>query len=303
MATATPLRTDVDLSMVEIVDKIVQGSRPAIRRALLDAFANAREIFRQSVASVGFAAAVDDPRVWAMFAQTVATLYALDGPLFDLMVAGALKTAGSVGFAWTVDDPLFKAAAESYLRQESSVLVTQVGESTRNALRQVLTIEKSLPKVARSLMELPGLGLDAQQMKRFRGWIADQVATAESDNWSARRFQQVVDREFKRQLRIRANRIAITEGRNAGAASQDLALRRAFESGDIPTESALEWVARMVVACPVCHALDGARRAVHGGLFVSQPIASGKYAGMRVSFSRPTAHPGCLCGMRLVLPS
>lgn len=274
-----------------------------MRRAILEAFAEARVAFRLALAGSTIAEAADDPKVWEVLSAALAKLYAVDGPLFAAMIAAGLRTAGLVGFNWADDEIGFVGRATAFLDREGARLVTAVTAETREAVRRVLSIAKNLDALRRELVAIPALGLDQVQARAFAKRVSELIAAGDSAGWSEKRLRQAIDREFRRRLRYRANRIAITEARTAANAAQEYAVDAAVDRGELPAGLELEWITRVVRACPICKALDGQRRPVRNGLFTSRVIEAGRYKGQRLTIQRPTVHPYCYCGIRLVPPA
>lgn len=294
---------NVDADLIPIVDRLAARASPALQRALLEAIGDARAELRKLLASTVVSAAIEDDRVWEALARGLAAVYAIDGPLFRELLKAAAQTAGLLGFTWGDVAPEFLRRAERWASDAGAQLVTNVSRETRDTLRASIRIEGNLTRATRAIMQIPALGLDRIQMRAFQKEIADLVATAEEKGWTAARFQREVDRRYRKRLRYRAKRIAITEAREAGNRSQIEAIRLAKNGGLLPAHVWVEWVARVLGACPICEALDGALRdpSAPGALFVSRPISRGSWKGRRIGYSHPTAHPFCYCGLRTVI--
>jgi hypothetical protein len=297
---------NVPAPFMAALDKALATTSPPVRRALLAALHNLRVDFVALARQVGPAGATEAAELWLSLTQQLGKLYDSQSALMRTMVVTGEAAAAVLAVDWSLLERGFTAAAQSWLTEHGARLVTAVGWETRKAVKALVqarfTGPKALQVAARELVELPGLGLDRVQTMAFIRQAEAIRVEAAALGWSRSQVRFALEKRWQRMMYHRARRIAITEASNAANAAVDFTVREAAGRGLYPADQwELEWVARVIGSCPRCAALDGARRPLTGGYFVSRPVGGkGKGAGGIISAERPTIHPHCYCGMRTV---
>jgi hypothetical protein len=182
---------------------------------------------------------------------------------------------------------LLNPAAAGYLETRTAALVTEIGASTREAIRETvaqLYLEGgSAQRLARRVKPLIGLRSDQLRavLRRSEALAASGVSAAAQD--------RAIAAYGRKLLRQRATLIARTETIFAQAAGQDIAFREGIERGLVLAGSVRVWIADPGErTCPICEALDGAEAPI-GGTFESS----------EGNFDLPPAHPACRCAVVL----
>ncbi len=147
--------------------------------------------------------------------------------------------------------------ARAWLQSRTAELVTQVSDSTREALRAAVEAGYdrwgNYQRVAEELLTTD-MGLDSgrqRRLERYRANLADQGLDAETIAERAARFAA--------ELRVeRALLIASYESVRAGNAGQLFSWRSAQDHGLVPAGARREWIAALDErTCPDCVAMDG----------------------------------------------
>lgn len=296
---------DVPAPMVAALDRIARQASPKVAREIRAAIAKARIQWRALRAELSPQEIADLGAFWDSLRTDMLAVYGVDGAIHRALVSGAKSAATAQRFRYAFVETRVKEGALAWLESTGTQRITRILATTRAAIRaeieRSITGPKSLRSLADAIVKLPGLGLDARQLRAFERLIPGYVARVQAGELSTSQMNFALEKIYGRKLRYRARRIAVTEARNAVNAGQDMALRAAVAEGQLDGERyELEWLARVINACPICIALDGTRRPLEGGVFRSRPIESGTYAGQELEFERPGAHPNCACATRTV---
>lgn len=297
---------DVPAPLVAALDRITKQASPKLAREIRAALRGARTQWQALRAELSPQEIADLATFWDALRTDMLAAYGVDGTIHRALVAGAKSAAKAQGFRYSFVETRVREGSLAWLESTGTQRITRVTSATRSAIRAeiatALNGPKSLRHLANAIVKLPGLGLDGPQLRAFERLIPGYVARVQAGELTTSQFNFALEKIYGKKLRFRARRIAVTEARNAVNAGQDMALRAAVAEGKLSQEQyELEWLTRVINACPVCIALDGTRRPLDGGVFRSRPIASGKFAGQELEFERPGSHPFCACGVRTVV--
>lgn len=309
---AEPLR-EVPAAVLDIIDNAVAAGVPAARRIILEAF---QELI-EGIGAAQIAEAIDIGAAGPIYATTE-PWEAFEAKLFELFDAeGPIAAAGAVATAETVQvlpvDPAgidFDAvsdAAVAWLDRRGARLVTAVSDNTRSAINLLVQDAYSGPasveQAARRILKAKGFGINRPQARSFERFVADLLdPSGAGSGLTAKKIQQLIDKEHRRLLKVRANTIAATETANAGNAAQGRLWAQSVLDGVLdPQIYVMEWVTRVVDVCPRCQALDGTTAELDNGIFRSRPVVGGgKWNGRIIEVSSPTVHPYCYCTRRVI---
>jgi SPP1 gp7 family putative phage head morphogenesis protein len=266
----------------------VEGALVATRAAL-DADSLAGALARRD--PVRAAAAVP----WDQVGEAVLTTAAL--AIEQPLVAGtARQTAVGAGVpvatarvAFGEVDPALGWVA----RTLTADLVSEVGEETRQALRETLARVLTDPTRGRLTPDdlLPLIGLtrrDALAVERLRAaTLADGLEAGQPLAIATRRADRAAREASARYLRARATVIARTETIRAQSLARHVTWDRLQREGWLPLDVEVEWAtAEDARVCELCDPLDG-----------QQVPLGGKFPG---GYPHPPRHPSCRCTTVLV---
>lgn len=147
---------------------------------------------------------------------------------------------------------------------------------------------RSPAQIARSLVD--SIGLDARRAEEWERWLAKLADN--SPDLTEKQLQALIDKEYRKRLRARADVIARTEIANASGEAQELIWRRAVKEGQLNPDAYVRVWRRLARQkfCKICSPLDHQRARLIRGYFVG---ADGK------RYTRTPGHPNCLCGVAL----
>lgn len=266
----------------------------ALDAAAMEAAPEVRALFREAIAAIiketdfaQWSAALEFGDVefavrsvpWHRVQEILGAVFGKDGPLLRALAEGVRIGAEMLpGLPVTFDDLAPRATA--YLEHVGAERITAITAETRDGIRAVLKQTFGSPlsiaetrREIRSVLgvrQLNGLiGLRTEQAdalnRKIVGWVDDP-------DLSAARIQQLIDREYARQLKDRADLIARTEAFDAANHGQTEAWREINREGR----------ARIV-------GLESA--------FVSDEVGERRLAYTAL---RPPLHPRCYCFSRLI---
>lgn len=197
--------------------------------------------------------------------------------------------ATEVGYAFDILTP----AAVDWVRQNAASLIRQWGDSSREAIRNLIaeSFKLNVPvgTLARQIRQT-GIGLTWRQARA----VLNMRQRLAADGVDAARIDARAERYFKQLARYRAELIARTEMARASEHARHEAWRQGIAEGYVdPARTVQEWVATHDHrACDECLDLDGSRAAVPDGHFVGENGTDGG--------SGPPYHPQCRCRTILV---
>ncbi|HAX82639.1 MAG TPA: hypothetical protein DCY40_08745 [Actinobacteria bacterium] len=300
-------------TVVPAIDRAALLAIPQVRQLFLAAVAGLRDgISDEAVADAidsGATAAILDDEAWGVFAQILGDAFVPDGPLSKAMASVIKRTSAEAPLlGLKLDQGAIRNAASRWLDRHGADRVRQITESTRVGVKAVLEEGFKGPlsrrEVARRLARVKGFGLTEHQGQDLTRWMQRQKASGKWTSLTEREIQYRIDREFGRRVRQRANTVAHTEAYNAGNQARRETYRAAIDQGVIAAgDYVLEWITRGFNVCPRCEALDRKTAEIEDGIFVSEPVKEGKYAGQIIRVERPTVHPRCYCTIRSIARS
>lgn len=175
-------------------------------------------------------------------------------------------------------DIMHEAAAD-WFRSNSRIAVGRLANVRTEALRALLTEAANrgteAPQVARDIMRLRLVGLHPRQIRMIANRAREMRLSNIPAPLAARRLQLLSDR----QLRYRAETIAIDQTTRAYAAGQRLGWEQAQREGLIDRRAYAEWI--VVDPCEICEPYAG----------TTAPIGS-RFAG---NLWPGEVHPRCEC--------
>ena len=178
--------------------------------------------------------------------------------------------------------------AVDWVRQNAGSLIRQWGDSSRDAIRNLIAesfrLNVPVGTLARQIRQT-GIGLTWRQARA----VLNMRQRLMADGLDAAKVDARAERYFKRLARYRAELIARTEMARASEHARHEAWRQGIAEGLIdPSRTEQEWVATHDHrACDDCLDLDGTRASIPDGHFVS---ATGTDGGLG-----PPRHPSCRC--------
>lgn len=309
---AEPLRDDVPDFILDLIDRAAAAGLPGIRRIVIEAFNEladgiAAGPIADSVASGSAGPIFAVVAAWEAFAAKLTEIFEPDGPLSSVM---AKVQAGTIS-ALPVEVPgldieAVNARSIAWLEREGGRLITVVTRNTQDAITDLVQAAfsgtESVQQAARRILRVKGFGLtrpQASSLARFTAGLLDPEGAGAG--LSAKKIRQLIARQQARMLKQRAGMIAQTEAYNAGNAAQGELWKEAALQGELdPAIYVMEWVTRVINACPRCEALDGTTAEITGGIFTSRPVASGSFKGQMIQVAAPTVHPRCFCTRRII---
>lgn len=188
------------------------------------------------------------------------------------------------GFTFTLDNPY----AREYAAEQTARLVTQVTESTRQAIRDLVGREFSehmtTAEAARAMRPLIGL------TSRDAGAVMNRQLAELADDIEPPIAQRRAEAYADRLLRNRATLIARTETIDSEGAGVQASWLTARDRGLLLPQTKRVWIAGSKNTCGVCEFLNGQM------VGLDEPFVDD--AGEE--YARPGAHPACECTMGLV---
>jgi hypothetical protein len=215
-------------------------------------------------------------------------------PMFEKMLlqgatAGAEVFADGFGIP-PIDLEDFDSWAGRAAEAQIGELVRDVTEQQRAAIDDAVSRalrEGTSPTAAAREIERT-VGLTQRGAAGFSSWVDKLVADSDA---SAAQIQRMIDGEYARRVRSRAETIARTEIVDASTEAQLEVWRAAIHDGTLSsTRYAMQWVTAGN-PCPICEALGDSDPVEIGGNFESDDGDQ---------LDGPPAHPNCECGLQLV---
>ena len=276
-----------------LLTRLAGRMEPAMRDAFLAAVRGAAgvvdlEALAGAVASGRMSSVEAQAQLGRLPADLRAALQPVLGRTFALGVAAGAEAAGTAaGLTYGFD--LVNPESILWVRTHAAKLVTEVGDSTRQAVRDLVEVgvaEGRAPDVlARQIREVLGLRSDqVAAVERFRARLLGQGVDADR---IAARTAKYADA----QLHARALMVARTETIAASNEGQQALWRAAAAAGDLaPSETRRVWVVTRDDRLDeeICEPLDGAEAEL-GGVFPG-------------GYMNPPAHPNCLPAGALISP-
>ncbi len=300
--------------IIDAIDKAAALSIPAVRKIFDAAARELREGITDDEIEKALAGKAAGPilssAAWELFAAKLAEMFAIDGPLAKTMAAAyrrGMKEAPLKGHA--LDFAELEKATARYLKRHGARLVKDVTRSTKRSIAVIIRSASragTTKRAARAILKIKGFGLTRHETAQFDAWarrLYARAANPKSDLFelSARELQQRLNREYRRRLRHRAKRIANTEAYGAGNAARRELWTEAVDQGVLDADAyLLQWITRVIAVCPRCEALHEKTAKIVDGVFVSDPVEEGQFAGTVIRILRPTVHPWCYCAIRTV---
>lgn len=290
------------------MDKAAGAAGPFVRRALMSSFDKLNSGISEAVIEAAMIQRTAEPifgaPAWLEFIDGLEeTLADPEGPMLDAMKASHRRTAAvTPQISGPLDDGALARQASAWIRENGAELVTQVSETTKGGIRQIIATGfddgRSVKASAKEIKRLAGFGLTERQSAS----IGKLRLALTEEGKSAREIGNAVGARVRKLKARRAKLIAKTETYNAAGEAQRQLWERAAADGKLDANIyELEWVTRNIRVCPRCEALRGTRAPITGGVFESNPIdAPGKLNGTTIRHSRPTVHPDCYCALRVV---
>lgn len=300
---------------IKALDAAVAKGRAPTQRMMLAAFERLlKGVTAKSIADAiakRKAGPILDLEAWTAFSKVASEAFLPEGPVGDVYRSAIARGAKEAPLkAVPMDlDPLAKKA-EQYLGKRGGRLIRDMTTSTRKGVVRLVQQTFSGPartkEAARLILKRKDFGLTKKQTEAFTKWVAKLLEDAQNPrsarfDLTAKEVNRKIDLEFKRRLRRRAKLIARTEAYNAGNEARLELWRESVAQGHIDAEEyVLQWITRVIGVCPQCQAMDRKTAEIKGGLFTSDPVASGSKAGQVLTAQRPTLHPACYCALRMI---
>ena len=252
---------------------------------------------------------VTSSAAWSGFLETLAEIFADSGPIWRVLDR-ARTLALREGPLRTADLEILalEEAAAVWMESAGADFVTAVEDSTRRGIRgsiaRAFRGSESRRAAARRIVELRDFGLSPQLQEALARRSVELHQDLRAGRISERMLLWRLKQRHRKLLGVRARLIARTEAIDAGNEARRQTWRAAVDAGELDADRYVaQWITRLSGVCPRCQALNLKTAELGGGLFVSDPVASGTLAGHILNVYRPTVHPGCFCGLRIVLRS
>lgn len=241
---------------------------------------------------------------WDAFLRELRVLSSDSSPVLKTMDAAgrnAVRFSPSAATAADFNFETFYRAARRWNSVHGSQLVTNVSDSTKEAIRtivdQAFAEPKGVRQAARTLLDVKGFGLDKVKQQTLRRYTSDLIAQGRP----ADQVDRMTRERWKKLRKARSILVARTESYTAAGEASRLVWSQEASTGALSTSVyVLQWITRLIRVCPRCMALNGKTTEVQGGIFESDPVASGSFAGQVIRVRRPTVHPGCFCALRVI---
>lgn len=276
----------------ELIHQLADALAPAWRQAFLRAVAEARA--RVDPAELERAVAAGDAaRVVRLLGvdQFVADLAATVPPL----VAGTAGAAGDAAAA-TLGDALgveltfnhTNPAVTAWVQQHAGELITQVSETSRLAVREIIdaAFHLAIAPADQARLIAQVVGLDARRAAAVAAFRA-QLAASEAANLEARTAKYAAA-----QLRDRATAIARTETIAGANQGQNLLWQQALQDGQLSRDrSTRVWIVTDDdrLCAEICEPMDGQE------VGMDEPFVTGEGDAV----DTPPTHPLCRCAIGL----
>lgn len=242
---AKTLRDLPEESLFRELDLAAALAVPEIRRAFLKAVRAAIDGTRRSQ----FEAAIYYGDItyalesvpWNKLDEMLSEAFGADSKLVDAYLRGSRIGQKLLPKNAAVDFDDVSPQAVAYIETHGARLVKEVTEETRQGLRKLLTAAYKTPRsIAETARDIRSI-LTARQANGLIGLTTKQgvalgkkiAAWVEDPDLSAKRIQQLIDREYRKQLKRRADLIAHTEAYNAGNEGLLESWREMERDGDI----------------------------------------------------------------------
>jgi hypothetical protein len=195
----------------------------------------------------------------------------------------ALRGTPSVGIRFDAINP----HAAQYARTNSSRLITQIGESQREAVRNLVESSvgtgRTVQDIARDIRNIVGLRDDQMRaLSKYRELVTGRNLTIDQIEKKVRRYADAL-------LRQRGELIARTEVLGAANAGQLEIWREAQRQGTLDGSYGKQWIVTAdEILCPLCEALDGVTIGLNQG-----------FESEGETVQHPPLHPQCRCSLGL----
>lgn len=225
---AKTLRQLPEESLLRELDLAAALAIPEIRKAFL---AGVRKLIEKTKSSqwetalyYGDVSYALEAVPWEKLGEVLTEVLTDDSRLVETYLRGARLGQKLAPGAPPVDFARLAPKAITYIQAHGAQLVKDVTEETREGIRKLLTAAYKEPRsVAATAREIRAV-LTARQANGLIGLTTKQgeslgkkiAAWVEDPDLSAKRIQQLIDREYRKQLKYRADLIAHTEAYNAG---------------------------------------------------------------------------------------
>lgn len=252
---------------------------------------------------------LDLSKPWEELAKILGEAFTAGGALGKTFYKAAEMTSHEAPLAAKpLDLKPIEDYAVRYLDQEGGRLISQITESTQQAIveiiQQTFTGPIDVQQAARELVALREFGLSSRGQASLLNYTADLQAQVDEGDMSVSQMRHLAGVRGQALRRERGVLVAQTESYNAGNAGRRKMYEEAADQGELDTEVyVLRWVTRAIHVCPRCEALHDKTAEIKGGEFVSSPVKSGNFAGKVIKVKLPTVHPGCFCAIQSVRKS
>jgi hypothetical protein len=265
---------------------------------------------RQALASVKDT--IDMDTLEQIITQAVASRLEEAIPLLDMeegvrlawgeMAPTAMAEAGEIaqrtleiGFGLGERLEVYGHAAQAWVAEHGSELVTVVREETKAALQEKLNSilqqgfaeGRSARDLAREIEQIAGLD------RQSAAFFDKQVAKWREEGLSESVIQRRADRLYREKLKLRGKRIATTEVGKAANQGQHEVHKQALQQNVVPSTTQREWMPRLGNVCPICESMRGQKVGINEN-FVARENGQ--------QYFLPPAHVMCNCAIRLISP-
>ena len=275
---------------------LADRAEPRVRAQILKAIKNLKgsvnmAAFRRAL-SEGDTRGSFDIIPWEKLDEMKAPVTAELRKLLEASYAAAIKYLPKEASALRFD--VTNQRAVDWLRENSARLVTEVGEGTKQAVRNIIdrSFNEGIPpvKAARMLKDIIGLtSRQADALENYRDMLLGEKRELDQ-------VERMTARYANRQLNYRTRNIARTETINASSAGQQLLWEDALGSGELTDARTRKvWIitpdSRL---CPLCAKIPGMNpKGVRIKEFFNTPVGP---------ILHPTVHNQCRCavGVKIV---
>lgn len=282
-----------------LLQRIAENMEPAMRAVFMAAV----ERVRGTTAAAAFEQALLSGNIAAAEAAIPFIEFETELAVSRNVLRSAIQTAGEAAaeaLSTSMGTPITfnssNAAAVEWANRHSAQLVREISDETRAAIREtigrVIESGKASRQLAKDIIKT-NLGLTRQQslaVDNFRSRL-------EAQNFGAEVVERRVAKYAAAQLKRRATLIARTETIRAANMGQQLLWEQGMRDGNIPADARKVWVVTEDdrLDTKVCEPMPDMPENQ------SVPVAGNFTTGSAELIPCPPAHPGCRCGMRLVV--
>ena len=293
LALAQTIHIEKKRAEWQVIHALADKAEPRIRKAILKAIKDLKGSVNMSAVrralsegdTAGAYALIPWDKLDEMKAPVTVELRTLMEASYIAAIKYMPKEASALRFDVT------NQRAVDWLRENSARLVVEVGEGTKQAIRDIIdrAFNEGIPPIKAARIIKEHIGLTSRQSRAVENYR--KMLTSEGRK--IEQIERMTARYANRQLNYRTRNIARTESINSSSAGQQLLWEDALNSGELSDErSRTIWiVTRDDRLCPKCAPIPGMNpNGVRIREYFQTPVGP---------VLHPTVHPQCRCSVAL----